>query len=143
MIVFYDGIFKWHGHATPFEMETKQAHISKCRIIIAKGEGEGPFWVFASDLGPDSGTSITNCSGYLIPLVCNYFNINLPDVVWIEVYPCHYPGNFNGAFNRVEVLKTMNIEQITPGWRVCNAEEASVVNDVIRIMNNLGSPLVL
>lgn len=84
MIVF-DEIISWKNPGVLFD--------SRCRIRIIKLDHQGAvvglkkFYIVATDLGPDSGTSITNSAKFLIPWICDKNNINMSEMVWFENYP--------------------------------------------------------
>lgn len=85
---------------------------SQCRLRIVKINGNGNvkylknFYVVVSDLGMDSGVSITNAAGYLIPFVCREHRIELDDMIWFE----HYPHKKSDAKPTLDVVtpKPMN-----------------------------------
>jgi hypothetical protein len=88
MIVF-DEIVSWKNPGVIFD--------SRCRIRIIKLNNHGPvvrlkkYYIVASDLGANTGTSITNSAKFLIPWICEKHNISLNEMVWFENYPA-YPS---------------------------------------------------
>lgn len=80
---FIDRIFTWKGWANG-----RGNWDSSCRIRIFHDQEYAV--IVASDLGRDSGTSITNCCEDLIPLVCQEYALDPSLVTWIENYEDRY-----------------------------------------------------
>lgn len=84
-MIIFDEIVSWIKPGSEFE--------SKCQIRIIKLDGHGPvvslkkYYIVATDLGPGSGTSITNSVEYLIPRVCEAHGVDIDKMVWFEHYP--------------------------------------------------------
>lgn len=90
-MVIYDDVVNW--------ADTGQASVNQnnwensCRIRIVKLDNTGgvtfmkKYYIVATDLGSDTGTSLTNNAQILIPLVCATHNIDFHEMLWFEHYP--------------------------------------------------------
>lgn len=106
-----DEIFKWKGWANGFGN-----WISYCRIRIFQAEKTV---VIASDCGPESGTSITNCVEFLVPLVIKHYKLNPYSLIWIEHYPkCTLEESFSEV-----LLQRRGNELCNPVWKVREKKE--------------------
>ena len=73
---------------------------SKCGLII-KQPHPAQTIVVVSDLGEDSGTSITNCAAALATLIVRDFKLNPATITWIEHYPSHRQNDPSAEYTRV------------------------------------------
>lgn len=102
-----DEIFKWKGFGNGFGQWD-----SWCRIRVYQ-QPELTIAI-ATDCGTDSGTSITNCVEFLVPLVAQKYGLNLYQTIWIE----HYPDSsvFGESFSEV-LLHREGERLINPVWK--------------------------
>lgn len=105
-------IFKWKGWG-----DGRGNWVSFCRIRIYETPQNSV--VIASDCGPNSGTSITNCVENLVPLVVAYYSLNPYRTVWIE----HYPElSLSETFSEVMLQRKGN-KLCNPIWKIRKKEE--------------------
>jgi len=95
MLLAVDEIYTWTGFGNGFCNWD-----SRCRIRIFRPHPE-QIVVIASDLGQDSGTSITNCADHLATLVVRDFALDPTLLLWIEHYPCNRQEDPQVEFSRV------------------------------------------
>jgi hypothetical protein len=76
----HDTLFSWKGNGGGIGNWQ-----SKCHLAIYVKTGL-PDLIIVSDLGADSGTSITNSSENLATLIINKFDLNHDNFTWIERY---------------------------------------------------------
>jgi len=96
MLLAVDQVYTWTGFANGFGKWD-----SRCRIRIFRPHPE-QIVVIASDLGEDSGTSITNCAEGLATLVVKDFALDPALVLWIEHYPYNRQEDPQTEFSRVQ-----------------------------------------
>lgn len=98
---------------------------SRCRIRIFRPHPE-QIIVIASDLGEDSGTSITNCAEGLATLVVRDFSLDPTLLLWIEHYPCNRQEDPQVEFSRV--LFSWNSSEATKArWSPMSQQEAEAL----------------
>lgn len=110
-----DEIFQWKGWANGYGN-----WISFCRIRIYQDQGKTI--VIASDCGPESGTSITNCVENLVPLVMINYQLNPYQTFWIEHYPQSQCKDFDESFSEVLLHRKGN-KLCNPIWKHRKKEE--------------------
>lgn len=88
--------------------------LSKCRLRILKPHPEQSI-VIVSDLGRDTGTSITNCAEILATRIVQEYELDPACLMWVE----HYPGD--GSFPDEEFALVSfdwnDRRAINPDWR--------------------------
>lgn len=102
-----DETYTWRGFGNGFGKWD-----SRCRIRVFRPHPE-QIVVIASDLGEDSGTSITNCAEGLANLVVRDFALDPDLLLWIEHYPYYRQEDPKAEFSRVQFA-----------WSGCQATKA-------------------
>lgn len=110
-----DCIFTWKGDGKLGNWE------SSCRLRIFRPHPEQTV-VIVSDLGKDTGTSITNSLPTLAKLVIEQYAISFPTLVWIEQYP-HYRGTPEAKAEFAKVILTWNEGNLCHCWQPIDRAE--------------------
>lgn len=120
MLLAVDEIYTWTGFGNGFGKWD-----SRCRIRIFRPHPE-QIVVIASDLGEDSGTSITNCADSLATLIVRDFCLDPDLLLWIEHYPRNREKYPQAEFSRVHI--TWNGRKATQvRWSPMSQQEAEAL----------------
>lgn len=132
-----DDILEWPGFGLPADFRRAPGWISRCRLRVLDmlpGQPDGvapsPRWiVVVSDIGAQSGTSITNAAENLIRIVCKKFQIDRSRLLWIEHYP--HGGSYR------ERMDVVSLEGKRPRWRVIREEELDLIRPYLPEVENV------
>lgn len=131
--VQHNSIFTWKGFASFKEQHNTELTDSYCQLIIAEENTTRVKWIVAIDQGFDTGTSITNCVGFLAPLVCNVFSLDLGLIRWLEVY--NHPDEMT-----IDEVVITDVEDAYLGqpkinfkWKPCRGEIRSQAEKIIEM----------
>lgn len=117
MPVLVDQTFTWKGFGNGFGKWD-----SCCRIRIFQPHPEQQV-VVVSDLGSNTGTSVTNCADGLATLVVGDFDLDPVLVLWIEHYPDLRWVDSSAEFSRV-VFDWNGCQATYPRWSSLTRQEA-------------------
>ena len=109
---YIDHIIEYKGY--PFHN-----FISRCGIQVRETE-DGKYLVIATDLGDDTGTSVTNACETIAEVVCRDYEILPRNLIFIEHYPAR--GRKKSSFFREETFnivqfKNNGLKFFSPEWK--------------------------
>lgn len=127
----HNSIFTWKGFASFKEQEYADKWDSFCQLIIAQDDDTRIKWVIAIDQGWQTGTTITNCAAFLVPLVCSTFDLDIGFIRWIEVYKHSDETTIDEVVIKDVVQEYHNQPKIVFVWKPCKGEIRSAAERII------------
>ena len=141
-MIFFDGTYRLQERADGIEKpRQKSAYVWRVRIINLSLSQPGirhlrPFIVFTSPEG--NGIFKTNCAESLGKRICRDFNLNIPETLWLELFPDTpekiYAAVFTPTFSSGPEM-FYNI-----GWRPLRPNELAAIKPFIAEIADLKLP---
>ena len=87
--------------------------------------------IIVTEIEENRGTSITNAVEILLPQVCDNFNIDVNEVIWIEHYPPSWMGNSEEQFDLVTLVKNDAgvFDSVYTQWKRLTANEVELIKE--------------
>jgi len=136
--ITYSAIYNWKGSGNQREQNNPSLMDSFCHLIIAQEATTGAAWVLLIDQGDDTGISTTNCIEYIIPRICEQFNLDISSLRAFEVWP--HQKNPRLKYTEI-VISDVNFDNegdrvLRNSWRPADSNDEKLLDQLIETVGD-------
>ncbi|MDD9302073.1 MAG: hypothetical protein HUK40_06895 [Desulfobacter sp.] len=137
--ITYSAIYNWKGSGTEQEQTDPGLMDSFCHLIIAQEARTCAAWVLLIDQGEDTGVPATNCVEYIIPRICEQFDLEIYNLRIFEVWPYHKK---DPRLKYTEILiSDVNLDKagdrvLGNAWRPADPQDAKILDQLVETVGD-------
>lgn len=132
--ITYSAIYNWKGSGTQKEQNNPNLLDSFCHLIIAQEATTETIWLLLIDQGDDTGVSTTNCIEYIVPRICEKFNLEISKLRAFEVWP-HHKEDPRLKYTEIVIsdIRSDNAgdQVLRNSWRPAGKQDAEILGQII------------
>ena len=137
--ITYSAIYNWKGTGTEKEQNDSSLMDSFCHLIIAHEAKTEATWMLLIDQGEDTGELTTNCIQYIIPRICDKFQLKIANLRVFEVWP-HHKGDPRLKYSEV-VVSDISFDAegnrvLRNSWRPTDDHDAVILDQLIETVGD-------
>ncbi|WP_020585455.1 hypothetical protein [Desulfobacter curvatus] len=137
--VTYSAIYNWKGTGTEKEQNDPSLMDSFCHLIIAHEATTESAWMLLVDQGDDTGVPTTNCVEYIVPRICDKFQLKIDNLRVFEVWPYH-KGDPRLKYTEV-VISDISFDAegnrvLRNSWRPTDEQDAKILDQFIKTVGD-------
>lgn len=137
--VKYSAIYNWKGSGTEREQNDPRLMDSFCHLIIAQEASTRASWIILIDQGEDTGVPTTNCIQYIIPRICERFQLKIANLRVFEAWP-HHQGDPRLKYTEV-VISDISFDDdgewvLRNSWMPTDDQDAMILAQLIEAVGD-------
>lgn len=137
--IIYSAIYNWKGTGTEKEQKDPSLMDSFCHLIVAHEATTEASWVLLIDQGDDTGVPTTNCIQYILPRICERFQLEIANLHVFEIWP-HHKGDPRLKYTEV-VISDVSFDEdgdrvLQNSWRPTDDHDVKILDELIETVGD-------
>jgi len=137
--VTYSAIYNWKGSGSEREQHDPSLMDSFCHLIIAHEATTESVWMLLVDQGDETEVPTTNCVEYIVPRICDKFQLKITNLRVFEVWPYHN-GDLRLKYTEV-VISDIDFDDggeriLRNSWHPTDDQDAKILDQLIETVGD-------